>query len=154
MGGDTPIPLESELLLHKALRGRSTTEHQAMERKRESLGRMQCYGCLMFTIRMSIWAVRRNENDIVRPALRGLVMVNSEMDFRDLLGGLAIIEHCADRVGGDFIDEIDLLVPSLDRSVQPVVNGYLAREPKMRSLQVMGFQAINTDIGLSIVSRG
>ena len=70
-----------------------------------------------------------------------------EVDYRDVLSALSIIEHYASKLGVNLHDLVLPLcvVASMDRR-DTIINGYFSRTPEMRTIEVMGYKEVGGNI--------
>jgi hypothetical protein len=112
------------------------------------------YRLTILAVRMAVLAVRTQNRELLRAGLIGLVIDDSEVDWRDFLGALSIIEDCARRLGLDFYAEVLFLLGFTSRSRKETIqNGYFSRALAFRSPDVFGFAAVGPDFNLKYVSR-
>lgn len=63
------------------------------------------------------------------------------MDWRDVLGALAIFDVCGKRVGIDFQAKVELIASSGDaEKLRSTLDGFFSRDAEMRAVDVMRFQ--------------
>ena len=153
-GGDVPIPADTETALAAAFRDAPPSRAEDYSELRSSLSFRNCYACVTFGVRMAILAVRTDDIALLKVAMYGLILDNGQMDYRDMLGALAIVEECANRLGQDFTTEVSAVYDLIeDADVRATLDGYLSRSPEMRDVEVMGFTVIDQEEGLCFKSR-
>jgi len=138
-----PFPSEAELALLAALAGDKPPEQEDVIAVRGSLTRRQAYDLLIFACRTAILGARRGDRSVLRAGTYALVLDDDELDHRDVLVRLSIVEDCAKRVGGDLEAVMrDALPLASKHRHATIVNGYMSRPAHMRGLGVMGLAAL------------
>jgi hypothetical protein len=155
MGGTNAIPMKSENAILDSLEDAERLTRNAVIPIRDQLGLRQSYSMVIFAVRMAVLAVRTNTQHYLKAGFLGLAVAGRQVDWRDLLGALSIIEDCANRLGLEFRVEIEQCVALMaDEARETLIDGYLSRLPEMRKVEVMGFVAQNCEAGLCYVCRG
>ena len=149
MGGETEIPTESEKKLLHSIQESMSLSNQDWPSVDEKV--RHAYQCAVFAVRMAVYAVRMNDRRILKAGAFGLVFSNGQIDWRDLLKALSIIDDCCKRLNV----ELEKALPeSVNRNgMQDTIKGYLLRESEMRDLDVMGIHTEETAQGLVYKNR-
>lgn len=154
-GGKLSIPSETEASLIDALQRITKPQLSDIGRIRQMLSFRDCYTFLIFAVRMALLGARRGNASLLRSGLIGLIVDNGQVDYRDILCALSIIENCASRIHVDLQGEIRLLNPLIeDDRLRQTIEGYFSREPQMRQTNVMGFEMIDGKEGVEVIERG
>jgi hypothetical protein len=153
-GGSISIPSETEKSLVNALQRMSNPQPKEIAQFRRQLGFRESYKLLIFAVRMGILAARRGDASLLQAGLIGLVLDKGHVDYRDLLGALAIIEECSLRVHLDLHEELRSVAPLIeDARLRDTIDGYFAREPQMRQTEVLGFKIVDSKEGLAVIEN-
>lgn len=142
IGGELGIPaaFENDFL---AILGSDMTA-PLLERIRQSIKRDEAYSLAIFAVRMAIYGARLSDSAPIEKSLWILSVDDNEVDWRDTLVCLAIIEDCSAQIGFDFsgkITEFAQLAPS--RRKNTIIEGYLFRTPDMRNVEALGYKPMN-----------
>lgn len=153
-GGNVPIPMQSEVAFVESLEESTPLAQATILAIGQELGLRQSYLCVIFAVRMAIFAARTGSAGYLRNGLHGLVF-GTLVDRRDLLGALSIIEDCAQRIAFDFLGELRTFRDAVhDAGVRATIEGYLSRLPEMRKVEVMGFSAAMGEEDIGYTPRG
>lgn len=149
MGGETEIPMESENELLDAIQQSVNAPNQDWPSVGEKV--RQGYQCAVFAVRMAVYAVRKNNKSILEASAYGLVFSNGQVDWRDLLKALSIMDDCCRRLD----TKLENILPnSVDRNgMQDTIKGYLLRESEMREIGALGIHTEDTPEGLVYKNR-
>jgi hypothetical protein len=142
MGGNVEIPTAAEQTLLKVLEQTPPrTRHDVHPiANRLTMKQIDLLGA--FAIRMATLAVRRNLSHVLVAGAFGIVIDEDVDDWRDILLVMAVIEDSASRLGEELQTAI---TPALRVASEPrrkVINGYFAREAKMRGIGAMNIEAL------------
>jgi hypothetical protein len=100
------------------------------------------YNAVIFSLRMAVLGVRTHSPEPLRFGLVGLFLDNDMVDWRDMLGALAIAEYCASRVGTELRAEILGVTALATPRRQRTIESYFSRPAEMRTPEVMGFRPL------------
>ncbi len=149
MGDGIEIPMESEKELLGAIQNSMKDPNQDWPSVGEKV--RQGYQCAVFAVRMAVYAVRDNDKSILEAGAYGLVFSNGQVDWRDLLKALSIIDDCCRRLG---LMLENVLPNSVDRNgMRETIKGYLLRDSEMREIDALGIHTEDTPEGLVYKNR-
>ena len=149
MGGDTTIPTSFEEELLSSI----TAAMDAGCQEWPSVGNAirGGYQSAVFAVRMAVYAARESDSRILEAGLYGLVFSNGQVDYRDLLKALSIIDDCCQRLN---VELANVLPAHVDlNGMQDTIKGYLLRDAEMREIDVMGIHTEETPDGLVYKNR-
>ena len=113
-----------------------------------------CYSIAIFGIRLAVFAVRVSNAELFSIGNLLLVAASPKIDWRDVLGALAIFEACGERLGIEFRREIERTVRYGDEAkLRPTIDGYFSRDREMREVKVMGFEQVGEGKELNFKPR-
>jgi hypothetical protein len=142
LGGELEIPTQAERNLLRVLESGRPFPASTIASLRSELGIHDAYALVIFSVRMAVFAVRRNEAKPLLLGLMGLVIDDGKVDWRDILSALSIVENCAARLGIAFAPAMEEFYPLASPQRRDTIkDGYFAREPDMRKIEIMGFVA-------------
>ena len=153
MGGSTVLPLESELQLVVAIQMVKGVSKRDCDEFRQLLNVRDAYSLVIFSVRMAVLAVRKQDSSFLRTGLIGLVLDDGVVDWRDVIVALAIIEDCSARIAINsetVIESVLGLATTQRRS--DICTNYLTRPSNMRSVEVLGFCATGENESLSYIA--
>ncbi len=139
-----PIPSAFEREFLAVLGGDVT--NQLLKDVRQVINRDDAYSFVTFAVRMAVHAARCKDATPIEKSLWMLSIDDNEVDWRDALVALAIIEDCSAQIGFNFtgrIAELARLAPSRRRKT--IEDGYLSRTPEMRDVETLGYKPVNPD---------
>ncbi len=143
LGGDTQIPTPEEKILVELFFGNLSIEASLVEIIRKSLSRKDAYSLLVFSLRMGVLSVERNDKRFLQAAFWGLFADDDLLDWRDVLVSLSILEDCLSRINGEITDLIHKNIElATEKRRKTMLDGYLRRSLNMRHVEAMGFKAI------------
>lgn len=90
----------------------------------------------VFAERLSVYAVRLNDPDVLKKALLALALAPGG-DNREILLTLSLVVHTAKKLGLDLRTMQGALI---DESFKKIVSDFLARPPEDQSIEAMGFE--------------
>jgi len=144
IGGELSIPSAFEQKFLTLLSGDVT--NQLLESVRQNISRNDAYSLVIFAVRMAVHAARTKDTAPIEKSLWILSVDDNDVDWRDTLIALSIVEDCSARSGFNFtnrIAELAQLAPSRRRKT--IEDGYLSRTPEMRDVETLGYKPINPD---------
>ncbi len=153
LGGRTPIPFAEELDLLRALQDQNSLRPDVIAAVRTQINMRQTWNLAIFSLRMAVHAARVNSLQILQAAVLALAFDQDQLDQRDVLVGLSIVEDCAKRLGTDLESLANPVTAWASRTVRDAMFGYLARSPNLRGLSVMGIMVAGTGTMLSYAKR-
>ncbi len=142
LGGEVAIPIDAERDLLTALPASVSVELLGMIRP--TIQRQDAYTLVIFAVRMAVFAARTKDPIPIKKSLWLLCVDDNEVDWRDVLVALAIIEDCSTNSGTDFrnsLEEVADLAPH--RRQHTLREGYLGRTPEMRAVETFGYQVLH-----------
>lgn len=144
-GGENEILTPPEEKLYSALQTESIPEAEKVSVLRVGFDWSDCYSIVIFSVRLAVLAVRNTQPEIYKLGVLALVAGIPKLDWRDVLGAIAIFENCGSRLGIRLQDELKL-VSYLTKGgdVQSTIDGFFSRADEMRSIEVMGFAEFGT----------
>jgi hypothetical protein len=151
-GEDLPIPLPQEKRVLEFQIGRGTPLNDVVGALRSQMDLDATYKLLSFSMRMAIHAVRGKIPAALEDSLFGLVVDDDLADWRDVLCALSVVNDCSRRLSLDFDSRIrEVAAAATERHRGTIVDGYLSREPVMRRVGVMGFEAVGPESELRYI---
>jgi len=144
IGGKVSIPavVEQELL---AILDCNVTD-ELLKSVRQVISRDDAYSLVIFVVRMAVYAARTKDTTPIEKSLWILSVDDNEVDWRDTLIALAIIEDCSVRSGFDFKTKVQALAKlAPNRRRKTIEDGYLSRTPEMRDVETLGYKPIYPD---------
>lgn len=151
-GDQSKIPLDTEIALLDAIAQSGLQSYSfGKEERLFDVGVKEAYRSLGFAVRMAIYAVRINNPLVLSQGIYGVVLSNGEVDWRDLLRGLSIIQDCCGRLGTD----LEQILPksAFRCGMEGTIRGYLGRDQEGRSVDAMSFDVIETPQGIAYKDR-
>jgi len=135
------FPTETERVMISTFGEAMPLSQETIDMVREGLSFRNAYNLVMFAVRTAIYAARNQAPELLSISISCFIIDDGLVDWRDILVALSIIEVCANEVGMNFKDLMLTAVKFavLDRR-ELVVEGYLARTPEMRGVDVMGYK--------------
>ena len=113
-----------------------------------------CYSIVIFSVRLSILAVRTQNTSLYQTGIVVLVAGSSNIDWRDALGALAIFEACGKQLTLDFQAEVEAIASMVElEKLRPVLDGYFARADELRTVEAMGHRQLGEGPTLMYRSR-
>ncbi|MBN2005842.1 MAG: hypothetical protein JXA21_20965 [Anaerolineae bacterium] len=113
------------------------------------LSKDSCIKLNIFAERMAMLSVRQNSPERLQEGLIALLMIDSRIDYRDVLMVLSLICHSAGKLGLDLESFFEKV---LQYAYRPVVadsfRRFLRRESQDRSITAMGYREIEGPGGL------
>ena len=148
-GGDLAIPLTSEEEFLQALEKGQAELAEVVPAVRMRLSRKQAYALAIFAVRMAILGAKTKGAGVIRHSLISLMFDDDLVDSRDILCALSLVEDCGSRVAMDTGNLLETLVEIATwKRRETIVDGYLARPPNMRTIDVFGYFAVINKEGL------
>lgn len=142
-GGRIELLNESESALFAILQSDELSTADKINIMSDGLDWSNCYSIVILGVRLAILGVRTTNITAYRCGILAFVAGGPKIDWRDLLGVLAILENCADRLDVSFqIESEKVLGLTNDAKMHSIVGGYFSRPDEMRSVDVMGFIAV------------
>ena len=108
---------------------------------------------LVYSMRMSILAVRHREKHRLYDAAMGLVIDNDLLDYRDVLTVACLIYDAATRIGIDPSMPIRDAMTHATLARRNLLEGYLTGPSYTKSITSMGFEALKTKHGFTYQMR-
>lgn len=133
---EEPRPAELDLLSFLGQYGRVSSDE--IEPVRQDTALYEAYAFLQFSCRMAIFAARHSDVDVLQTAQIDLVIDNKDVDYREVLILLSIIEDCAIRLGTPLKAVLEEFIPLAVPARQSTIRGYLQRPTAMRGPECMG----------------
>jgi hypothetical protein len=155
-GGKHDIPTAAESELLECLR-----RDDPLEKEKVKPLESRCpawspsYDVVIVGIRIAILAVRTDSAPAFRSGILATIAGISNIDWRDALRALAILENCGARLGIALRDEaagIARLTTS-DRA-SSIIRSYFSREDGMRRISVLGIAEVERDGRLTFCNEG
>ncbi len=154
MGGAIEIPMDLEAMVIDAAKGSAALSLESACVLRNRLNQHNAYTLAIFSVRMAVHAVRTKAPEVLQTAIFGLLIDERFVDWRDFLGAISIIDNCANRLGVDlrqWTEKFEYLLSEPRR--KSLFDGYFSRSAEMRTVEIMGFKAIESEHGLSFACR-
>ena len=147
LGGEVAIPQPSEsCLLNYLLAGGGLTSADIV-RMRKELARNDAYSLAIFAARMAVLSLERKQKELLESSFWALVVDDDRLDWRDVLVSLSIVEDCLLGHNGDIAGLIRSHAEIATERRKKIVLGYLKRRFKMRSVEIMGYKAVQVTDG-------
>jgi hypothetical protein len=141
---EVPQPLEADLLA--TIRRNKPFNSSEIAELRIRGDVQKAYSMVIFAVRTAIWAYREESFQILSDGAIGLILDEDLVDYRDMLGALAIIDECATRMGTtltSLMAEVEAF--AMPKRLVTIKEEYLSRTEKMKSVAVMGFKAVEME---------
>jgi hypothetical protein len=117
------------------------------------IGVGQAYLLAGFAFRCALQGARTGSCRILRGGMLGLVLDRDQLDWRDVLVELSIIEDCSVRIGSDLRGSLEHVLRFATEKRRQTMVGYLNSPPQFRGLGVMGMVAVGSGSTLSYSQR-
>jgi hypothetical protein len=138
LGGRVDFPFPAEVEFARALR-QYRGEKIDFGALRKELTIVDSYHLSIFAVRTAVFAAQSSSPEVYRDALFAS-MIDDNVDYRDLLGALSIMEDCANRLGLDFSAELDAAFVIATTERQHIIRDvYLETSAELRTPQIFNF---------------
>jgi hypothetical protein len=153
-GGRIPFLTQQETELLEVLSKSDIPYDEKVVAMSEGRDWSDCYSIVIFGIRLAVWGVRSVSQRTFRYGVLALAAGMPKLDWRDVLGALAIFEVCGKRLGIDFQSEIEGTVALLNQdNLHSILNGFFTRTNEMRAVEVMGFKQVGEGREFTFISK-
>lgn len=140
-GGETEIATAEELRLADAIEAMaecSAVEGESVRR----MTRLEAYDALIFAVRIAVLAVRTESPGRLRSSVFMLMHEGDQVDWRDMLGAMSLVNCCARRLNIDLVPIAEGLgVIATERKRNLIAKGYFPRASQDGAPECFGFIA-------------
>lgn len=147
------IPTETERAMISEIEKGIPFSQEMIDAVRETLSIHEAYDLVKFAVRTAVFAARTHTPELLHVSAL-CFMIDSRLDWRDVLVTLSLFEACANDLGVNSENSLqkaaELATP--DRR-ELVVDGFLGRTQVMRSPDVMGYKVSGTGQTLTFAKR-
>jgi hypothetical protein len=156
LGENIEIPMPSEEIAFGNLPFvTGTADLDTVLAIRSTLTVRMSYALLSFAVRSAVLAVRRRSSQLLRSVIPLFVIDDDQVDWRDVITALSIVDDCAERLSMDLSSEIrPFIAIGTGCRQDTILNGYLARTLQMRKIGVFGFEVKDGPSGIVYVRKG
>lgn len=108
---------------------------------------------LIYAVRMAHRAINRRSSEAVRRGLMAIVIEHLQLDAREDLMILSLLNHSAEAIGADSVALFEQAAQQADPQTAALLREFAARPAGLKQIEQFGFRAIG-DIGSVRYQRG
>ena len=106
LGSDIPIPTAQELEFANLISQQNFTCRDEILGIANSLDTSDFYTLITFSVRMAIFSMRVHDVKALKAGIVCFMIDENEVDYRDILRALSILEYCASKSNVNFHDMV------------------------------------------------
>jgi hypothetical protein len=144
-----PIPSREETALLNEIENCVFTSHSDISCADVGLTVLNCYSLVMFSVRMAVCAIHVSDRQVLRSGLTAIAIDEDQVDYRDILRALSLIEYCAKKLHIDFFNELRRVATIATTARSEILQNYMQLDPMWRTIRTMGFKATGENSTLS-----
>ncbi len=151
-----PAPNDLDEIVRNLCRRYSGADQEQRSSIQDSISMDEFYSLLTFCKRTAVFAMRKNDSEMVVDGLTALTMIEQDrVDFRDILMCLALLYHAAVRLGANADELFRRLARLAEPNVAEMLDEFVTQSSDYRDLRSSwGLAEVETKHGIGFIGWG